>query len=74
MGISGTVKARCEKCKCIFVHHINDWIFTDEEVIGTCDNCFDKKSHDCIDDDKNSLIYTVDWLKCFFNITDEDSK
>jgi hypothetical protein len=50
MGISGQVEAKCKICKCRFGHHIDSWLFIDEEVIGTCQKCFDKISHDCIDE------------------------
>lgn len=50
-SISGNVGATCKECKCRFNYQINDdWIFIDMEVTGTCDNCFNKKSHDCVDE------------------------
>lgn len=49
-SISGQVQARCKECNCRFLHSIDNWIFIDEEAIGTCDNCFNKKSHTCIDE------------------------
>jgi hypothetical protein len=51
MSISGWTTARCKECKCRFMRFIDSpWLFVDEEVIGTCDNCFNRVSHDCIDE------------------------
>ena len=49
MAISGIVAARCNECKCVFTQNLDNWIFIDSEVIGTCDSCFHKDSHSCID-------------------------
>ena len=62
MSISGSVSAKCKECECRFVHNIDNWIFIDEEVIGTCDNCFKKVSHECIDElnlDENNHFMAV---------------
>jgi len=49
-SISGSVVAACKKCSCIFTHYVGNWLFIDEEVTGTCSNCFEKISHKCIDE------------------------
>mgnify|MGYP001582442424 FL=1 len=62
MSISGTIEAHCKECKCRFTCNIDNWIFIDEEVIGTCDNCFNKISHDCTDElslDENECFEVV---------------
>lgn len=50
MGISGSVLAKCKVCGSIFVWNMEDWPFVDTEIIGTCDDCFDKKDHDIMDE------------------------
>ena len=61
-SISGQVEAKCKECKCRFTQSIDNWIFIDEEVIGTCDNCFSKISHKCIDElilNENNQFYVT---------------
>ena len=58
-SISGSVEAKCKECKCRFTQHLDNWLFIDEEVTGTCDNCFNKISHDCVDE------LTLDSNECF---------
>lgn len=48
-SINGQVEAKCKECMCIFTQNVNNWIFIDIQIIGTCDNCFSKISHKCID-------------------------
>ena len=50
MSIGGHVEAKCKECSCRFIHTIDNWIFIDEEVTGTCDKCFEKESHQCVDE------------------------
>lgn len=50
LGISGTVKAKCKKCKCVYEWTLNTWPFLDSEIIGTCKKCFHKVEHDCINE------------------------
>jgi len=51
MGISGWLEAKCKECKCRFSWYIDsNWPFVDSEIIGTCDKCLNKLSHDCIDE------------------------
>ena len=49
-SISGCVQARCKECKCRFWQHVDNWIFTDMEIVGTCDNCMNRISHSCTDE------------------------
>lgn len=50
MTISGSVEATCKECQCRFGWHLDSFPFVDAKIIGTCDECFDKKSHDCVDE------------------------
>lgn len=47
MSISGTLEAKCKKCKCVFVWHMDTFPFVDAEIVGTCDKCFRKEKHKC---------------------------
>ena len=48
--ISGSIEAKCKICGSRFVWHMGNFPFTDAEIIGTCDECFDKKDHEVIDE------------------------
>lgn len=49
MGISGFMEARCRECNCVFNWYCDsNWLFVDSELVGTCDKCMNKESHDCI--------------------------
>lgn len=50
MGISGSIVAKCKECKCVFNWTIDSFPFVDSEIIGTCDKCINKESHDCYDE------------------------
>ena len=42
-NISGTVKAKCKTCLCVFA-------YLDKEVTGTCNKCRNKINHKCINE------------------------
>ncbi len=46
MGMSGSVEARCKVCGTTYNWHINLFPFMDAEIVGTCDDCFERKDHD----------------------------
>jgi len=48
--ISGFLIAKCKKCNCIFAWHMDNFPFTDAEIIGTCDKCLWGISHKCINE------------------------
>lgn len=50
MVMSGQVEARCKECNCRFVWSLDNFPFPDSMIIGTCDKCFDKITHDCYDE------------------------
>jgi hypothetical protein len=73
MGISGICQAKCKRCKCRFTYYCNDWLFIDQEIIGTCDKCFNGESHICHDefelDENHQFVKTGE--KVF---TDEETR
>lgn len=56
MTISGSLVAHCKICKCSFSAHMDNIPFVDAEVVGTCHDCFNKKSHVC----RNEFGYDED--------------
>jgi len=50
MGISGCIPATCKICGSRYVWHMDNFPFTDAEIIGTCSECFEKTDHDIIDE------------------------
>lgn len=48
--ISGSLVARCKECNCRFTWSMDNFPFVDAEIVGTCDKCFKKESHDCYDE------------------------
>jgi len=48
--ISGTVIAKCKECQCRFIWSLRNWPFMNAEIVGTCNNCYNKKTHDCFDE------------------------
>ena len=61
-SISGSVEAKCKECKCRFSWHLDNFPFIDAEIIGTCDKCFEKIDHDCVDEltlDENDMFSIV---------------
>jgi len=49
-SISGSLVAKCKKCKCQFQWYMDNMPFVDSEVIGTCDKCINEEDHDCYDE------------------------
>ena len=50
--ISGQVIAKCKKCNCVFIWHLDSMPFLDSEIIGTCDKCINNEKHECVDETK----------------------
>ena len=50
MGISVSIMAKCRECSCVFNCYIDNFPFIDGEIIGICDRCVAKESHDCYDE------------------------
>jgi len=50
MSRSGSVMAVCKECQCRFLWNMDNIPFSGCEIVGICDNCFDKISHDCVDE------------------------
>jgi len=48
--ISGCVEAKCKECGCRHQWHLDSFPFIDSQIVGTCDKCFRKQSHDCYDE------------------------
>ena len=46
MSISGGLEAKCKVCGCVFNWSMGNFPFIDAEIVGTCDDCFNKKNHD----------------------------
>lgn len=60
--ISGQVVARCKTCNCRYIWALDPFPFVDAEIVGTCDDCFNKRSHNCLDElqlDENECFVTV---------------
>ena len=49
-SISGCIEAKCTKCKCRFVWHMDNQPFVGSKIIGICSNCLNEKDHDCVDE------------------------
>jgi hypothetical protein len=45
--MSGSTVAKCKKCDCVYTWSLDSFPFTDAEIVGTCDNCFNKIKHKC---------------------------
>ncbi len=50
MTINMVTKAKCKKCKCIFIWPLDDVPFVDTEAIGTCDRCINNENHKCVNE------------------------
>lgn len=48
--ISGCISATCKECGNKYIWHMNNFPFVDAEIIGTCDDCFEKVDHDVVDE------------------------
>ena len=46
MSISGSLEARCKVCCCVFSWSMDNFPFIDAVIVGTCDDCFHKKTHE----------------------------
>lgn len=49
-SISGVVEAKCTKCKCRSVWHMDNQPFVGSEIIGVCSDCLENKEHKCFDE------------------------
>lgn len=49
--ITGGLETKCKECNCRFSWYIDTPLpFIDSEIIGTCDQCLTKKTHNCFDE------------------------
>ena len=48
--MSGWTVAKCKECNCVFDWTLDNFPFVDSEIIGTCDKCLNKETHECVNE------------------------